>query len=82
MNYVVLRAPTSQAITCDVTGGGAQCRVNGVIIHYTKNGTSFREHLPQGKWTYWVGAKASWIDDPTAGDIFVMSPPINFTIKP
>jgi hypothetical protein len=82
MNYVVLRAPASEAVVCDVTGGGAQCRVNGTIVDYTKNGTSFRERPGRGDWVYWVGAKGSWIDDPTAGDMFVASPPIHISIKP
>ncbi|MFL5912547.1 MAG: glycosyltransferase family 39 protein [Gaiellaceae bacterium] len=81
MNYVVLRAPASNAVACDVTGGGAQCRLLGDIVDYT-NATSFDERVPPGRWEYWIGAKASWIDDPTAGDIFVASPPVVVTVKP
>jgi hypothetical protein len=82
MNYVVIRAAANDAIACDATGGGAQCRVNGTIMDYTKNGTRFRERLKPGEWVYWVGAKASWINDPTAGDMFVVTPPIHVSIKP
>ena len=82
MNYIVMRAPANDNIVCDVTGGGAQCRVNGTILHYTNNGTSYEERPGRGDWVYWVGAKASWIDDPTAGDLFVVAPPISVSIKP
>jgi hypothetical protein len=81
MNYVVLRAPANNAVACDVTGGGAQCRLLGTIVDYT-NTTSFDERLPPGRWEFWIGAKASWIDDPTAGDIYVVSPPAVVTVKP
>ena len=82
MNYIVMRAPANDNIVCDVTGGGAQCRVNGTIWDYTKNGTSFHERPHPGEWVYWVGAKASWVDDPTQGDLFVVAPPIHVSIKP
>ncbi len=81
MNYVVLRAPASNAISCDVTGGGAQCRLNVTIVDFTKT-TSFHERPGPGRWEYRIGAKASWIDDPTAGDIYVATPPLDITVKP
>jgi hypothetical protein len=80
MNYVVLRAPASNSVFCDVTGGGAQCRLLGSIVDYT-NSRSFAERPPPGRWEYRIGAKASWIDDPTAGDIYVVSPPIVVAVR-
>ena len=80
MNYVVLRAPANAAIACDATGGGAQCRLLGVIADYT-DGTSFRQTLPPGRWEYRIGAKASWLNEANQGDIYVVSPPVVVTVK-
>lgn len=81
MNYVVLRAPANAAIACDATGGGAQCRLLGVIVDYT-DGTSFGQTLPPGRWEYRIGAKASWLNEANQGDIYVISPPVVVTVKP
>jgi hypothetical protein len=70
MEYNVLRAPGTQPVVCDTTSGGAQCRLNADIVSAIK-GTSFVDHPPAGRWTYRIAAVASWIDDPTAGNIFV-----------
>jgi Dolichyl-phosphate-mannose-protein mannosyltransferase len=78
MNYIVFRAPEHQEVFCDVTGGGAQCRLTGTIVDATR-GTSFVDTTP-GRWTYRVAAVASWIDDPTAGNIFVVGPPLTITV--
>jgi hypothetical protein len=75
--YQVLGAPASQPIICDETSGGAQCRLNaGVLaaIHGTRYVVK-----SGGESTYRIAAVASWIDDPTAGNIFVVGPPV--TIK-
>lgn len=79
MGYRVLRAPVQQAVVCDATGGGAQCRLNGAVVAAT-NGTGFTDHPGPGRWDYRVVAVASWIDDPTAGDIFVAGTPVEVTV--
>lgn len=79
MGYRVLRAQVQQAVVCDTTGGGAQCRLNGAVVAAT-NGTSFTDHPGPGRWNYRIAAVASWIDDPTAGDIFVAGAPVDVTV--
>jgi hypothetical protein len=79
MDYVVLRAPASQALTCDLTGGGAQCRLLGVPVA-NLHGTTFAEHVPRGTWTYRIGAMGSWTNQPGAGDIFVAGAPLTVTV--
>jgi len=77
VDYQVLGAPANQPIICDETSGGAQCRLNaGVLtaIHGTRYVVS-----SGGESTYRIAAVASWINDPTAGNIFVVGPPV--TIK-
>ncbi len=77
VDYQVLGAPANQPIICDKTSVGAQCRLNaGVLtaIHGTRYVVS-----SGGESTYRIAAVASWINDPTAGNIFVVGPPV--TIK-
>ncbi|MDE3189684.1 MAG: glycosyltransferase family 39 protein [Acidobacteriota bacterium] len=80
MDYVVLRAPASRAIVCDQTAGGAQCRLNATPVDAT-HGTRFVDHIGAGRWTYRIGAAASWINDPTAGDIYVVGRAVTVTAR-
>ena len=80
MDYVVLRAPANEPIVCDATAGGAQCRLNADTINATR-GTSYIDKPPAGGWTYRVGAVASWIQDPTAGNIFTVGPPVTIIAR-
>ena len=81
MDYIVLRTPASQPIVCDATSGGAQCRLNAATVAAIR-GTSFVDKPPAGRWTYRVGAVASWIEDPTAGNIFAVGTPATITARP
>ena len=76
MNYVVLRAPINATVECDTTGGGAQCRLTGTIVDYTNGKHAYQERPGPGVWQYRVGAKASWLNEATQGDIYVVSPPV------
>lgn len=77
VDYQVLGAPASQPIICDQTGGGAQCRLNAGILAAIR-GTRYVVDS-RGESVYRIAAVASWINDPTAGNIFVVGPPV--TIK-
>ena len=77
--YRVLRSPAQQAVVCDTTGGGAQCRLNATVVTATK-GTSFVDNPGPGRWNYRIAAVGSWINDPTAGDIYVVGAPIDVTV--
>ena len=43
----------------------------------TTKGTSFVDHPGRGTWTYRVGIAANWLDDPTLGDVYVVSSPVS-----
>jgi hypothetical protein len=79
MGYRVLRSPAAQPVVCDNTGGGAQCRLNATVVTATK-GTSFTDRPGAGSWTYRVAGVASWINDPTAGDVYVAGAPVDVTV--
>jgi hypothetical protein len=80
MNYVVLRAPINATTQCDATGGGAQCRLLGTIVDFTNGKHAYQERPGKGVWQYRVGAKASWLNDATQGDIYVVGPPVAIKI--
>jgi hypothetical protein len=39
-------------------------------------GTSFADRPPPGRWTYRVALAANWLDDPTGGDLLLVSEPV------
>jgi hypothetical protein len=79
MGYQVLRAPAERPVSCDVTGGGAQCQLTGTLATATRS-TTFVDHAGPGHWNYRIAAVASWIGDPTAGNIYVVGPPVDVTV--
>jgi hypothetical protein len=79
MNYVVLRAPAKDDLYCAPTHGGAQCQLLGKEV-VAKRGTTFVDTVPAGTWNYRVAAVASWIDDPTSGDVYLISRPLTVTV--
>jgi hypothetical protein len=78
VDYQVLAAPASQPIICDETSGGAQCRLNAGILAAI-HGTRYVAKSG-GESIYRIAAVASWIDDPTAGNIFVVGPPVTIRL--
>jgi hypothetical protein len=41
---------------------------------------SFVDHPGRGKWVYRIGVAANWLNDPSLGDIYVVSPPVAVTV--
>jgi hypothetical protein len=64
----------------DVACGGRlnnaadDCRFYADDIGVTRS-TNFVDHPPSGDWTYRVGVSANWLNDPTLGDVYVLSTP-------
>jgi hypothetical protein len=79
MDYVVLRARANDPVYCDVTSGGAQCRLIGQPVTATRKTTAV-DHVVPGTFEYRIAAVASWINDPTAGDIYLVSRPVDVTV--
>ena len=46
----------------------------------TTPGTSFTDRPGAGTWTYRIGVAANWLDDPTLGDVYVVSKPVIVTV--
>jgi hypothetical protein len=81
MDYVVLREWWTYATSCNAVTGAAQCVVHGHSVSATHR-TTVVDHPAKGKWTYRIAAVASWVNDPTAGNIFVASRPVTVTVRP
>ena len=75
--YRVYRTdPTANEEECDPRPeGAAYCFVRGVPIHTTRE-TEFVDPSPPAGVAYRVGVAANWLDDDTAGDVFLLSPQV------
>jgi len=62
-------------VDCPPTGGAAQCNVTMLLLGTTRS-TEFLDLSPPAGVTYRVGVGANWVDDPRAGDVAVLSPPL------
>ncbi|MDP9302880.1 MAG: hypothetical protein M3O92_00020 [Actinomycetota bacterium] len=38
------------------------------------------DHPGHGTWTYRIGVAANWLNDPSLGDVYVVSPPVRVTV--
>ena len=68
--------PGSDGIRCLAV---ARNRANDCRLEMTPVGesrtTSFVDHPPAGPWVYRVGLLANWLDDPSLGDLMLLSAP-------
>jgi hypothetical protein len=81
--YRVLRSYptlTNGGLGCSGTAKGSNdCRLYMQIAGSTKAST-FVDRPGPGTWTYRVGVAANWLDDPTYGDVTVVSHPITVSV--
>jgi hypothetical protein len=80
--YRVLRTSGSSAPLCAGVPGNASddCRLYMESVD-TARATSFVDRPGPGRWTYRIGIAANWIDDPSLGDIYVVSKAVTVTIR-
>jgi hypothetical protein len=78
--YRVLRANWS-GMSCANTPAQAadDCRLF-MDSPASTHATSFDDHPGKGRWTYRVGVSANWRDDPSLGDVYVVSAPITVDV--
>jgi len=57
-----------------LNGASDDCRLYADDVGATRSST-FVDHPPPGVWIYRVGVAANWLNDPTLGDVYVISPP-------
>jgi hypothetical protein len=81
--YRVLRSNRPGATACAGRLGNAadDCRLYMDLVPTATRSTSYVDRPQPGNWTYRIGVAANWRDDPTLGDIYVVSPPVSVTVK-
>ena len=80
--YRVLRASQAgSGVACAgrLNGSSDNCALYMDSVGTTKR-SSFVDHPGQGTWTYRLGVAANWVDDPTLGDIYVVSKPVTVRV--
>jgi hypothetical protein len=63
----------SESLDCAEHAGAAECAVTMVVLGSTR-ATRFTDDSPPEGALYRIGVGTNWIDDPTEGDVFVVSP--------
>jgi hypothetical protein len=79
--YRVLREKGPVAVNCAGTPANAanDCRLYMDQRAATRT-TSTIDHPGTGTWSYRIGVAANWLNDPSLGDIYVVSPPVTVTV--
>jgi hypothetical protein len=73
--YRVYRTQGAGPDTTCARWGVDKCELNMILLGTTR-AHSFVDRSPQPGVTYRIGVGANWLDDPTQGDVFVLSPPV------
>jgi hypothetical protein len=60
-------------------GAAKDCHLYMRRIEATK-GLGFVDHPPRGRWAYRIGLAANWLDDPTRGDVLLVSRPVKMEV--
>jgi hypothetical protein len=81
--YRVLRSnqPRSTACAGRLRSSADDCRLYMDLVPTATRSPSFVDRPGPGHWTYRVGVAANWLNDPTLGDIYVVSQPVSVTVK-
>ncbi len=73
--YRVFRTGAApEPLDCAGHGGAAECSVKMLVLGTTRANRFTDDSAPEGA-LYRIGVGANWLDDPTGGDVFVVSPP-------
>jgi hypothetical protein len=81
--YRILRSnhPGSTACAGRLRNSADDCRLYMDLVPTATRSTSYVERPGPGNWTYRIGVAANWVNDPTLGDIYVVSRPVSVTVK-
>jgi len=79
--YKLLRSRGRGDVDCILHPGGAdECLATGEVARATRS-TAAVDRPGPGTWTYRLGVGANYLNDPAAGDIFLVSAPVTVTVR-
>ena len=80
--YRVWRGPAASGdgLVCPVTTVARACTIGLPEVGVTHGG-SLIDKPGKGHWVYRVAVAANWLDDPTYGDVYLVSSPLRVTIR-
>ncbi|HVS85973.1 MAG TPA: hypothetical protein VHD91_10105 [Gaiellaceae bacterium] len=72
--YHVFRGPASAAdYSCDTATSVQRCYLGMADLGATRSTRFVDRDAQGGPWAYRIGVSANWLDDPTLGDVYVLS---------
>ena len=75
------REPSRPNCTNAAGTGAYTCTIPGVNFNSTLQGAQYDRPGP-GRWTYRVGLAANWLNNPSLGDVYLLSAPLTVRIPP
>ncbi len=77
--YRVERTPRANDVLCQSTSGVTNCFFAGSPVGTTR-ATAATDRPGRGTFTYRIGVATNWLDDPTKGDVFLVSNPVTVRV--
>jgi hypothetical protein len=80
--YQLLRAKgPGNGVACAGKSAPAadDCELFANVVTAT-DGSQVVDHPGRGSWEYRIGVAANWLNDPSLGDVYVVSPPVRVTV--
>jgi hypothetical protein len=77
--FHVFRSPAATPFNCSTITPAEQCTLSGAQDLGTTRVSVFVDKPGPGTWQYRVGVAANWLNDPTYGDVYVLSAPATVT---
>ncbi len=72
--------PAREGLQCLQSTATAECRVHMDVLTVTRE-RRVVDRPPPGRWTYRIGLAANWKNDPTLGDVLLVSAPATLSIR-
>jgi hypothetical protein len=71
--FHVFRSPATAPFNCNTVTPAEQCTLAGAVDLGTTRTPLFVDKPGAGAWEYRVGVAANWLNDPTQGDVYLLS---------
>ena len=90
--FIVYRSPLEYTLSegdprvihqgklCEPTQHASRCTIEMTEVGRTRS-SRFVDRVGRGQWTYRIGTAANWLNDESRGDPFVISRPLNVSVR-